>query len=184
MSRMDVDAARPHPEGPVGDGPGPRPPAGALRRRLDLSAEPGAVTVGRHFTRQALSDWNWLPDPPDPGRQTVAADILLVVSELIANASLHAGGPTELIVGIGTSSDGPVRALRLEVVDSDPTLPVPRSPHSPGLPGGHGLYIVERLSDRWGVVAGEEGKTVWAEVDVSRLDADLRPLPLPVSEPL
>ena len=155
-------------------GPLPGRPAGVRRRRLVLSGVPGAVTVGRRFTRQALADWHWTPEHPDPSRQTVVADLLLVVSELIANASLHAGGPMELIVDVSTAT----RALRIEVVDSDPTMPVPRSPHRPGLPGGHGLYIVERLSDRWGVVVGETGKTVWAEVDTARLDTDLRPLPV------
>ena len=146
-------------------------PAGV--RRLALSPDPGAVGLGREFTRQALGDWHWIPEPADPRRQTLAADILLIVSELLANAGMHAGGAVELVLYAAR----PGGALRLEVVDADPTLPSPSSPRQPGLPGGHGLHIVEQLSDRWGTVARGGGKAVWAEVDTSRLEADLAAAP-------
>ncbi|KOY56795.1 histidine kinase, partial [Streptomyces sp. XY332] len=35
--------------------------------------------------------------------------------------------------------------------------------------GGHGLHIVERLSDRWGTHVHDNGKAVWAEIEASRL---------------
>jgi hypothetical protein len=165
--------------GPAADrSDGPDGPDGPRSRRLALVGVSGPVAVGRHFTRQALADWAWIPDPPDTSRQTVAADALLVVSELIANATVHAGGPVELTVAV-TADAGGTGALRLEIVDADPAMPVMPSPHRPGLGGGHGLYIVESICDRWGVTAGDEGKTVWAEIDVSRLDADLVPPPEP-----
>ena len=178
-SRTGIDAQRSQPDGGSG-GPAADPSDGTGRseglesprsRRLSLAGVSGPVAVGRHFTRQALADWNWIPDPPDPTRQTVAGDVLLVVSELIANATVHAGGPRELVVAVDTVA----KALRLEILDAGPTLPVMPSPHRPGLGGGHGLYIVESICDRWGVIAGDEGKTVWAEIDVTRLDADLIP---------
>lgn len=42
----------------------------------------------------------------------------------------------------------------------------PRSPHRPGRPGGHGMFIVQRLCLDWGVVRHPDGtgKTVWAEL--------------------
>lgn len=167
MSQVDVGAAASEADPP------PTVPSAVAgtggRRRTDLPGTPGAVSIGRDFTRRALTDWGWLPDPPDPDRQTVAADILLVVSEILANASMHAGGARELVLDSGESTG----ALRLEVVDGDPRLPTPPKVHRPGLPGGHGLLIVEKLSDRWGVIPGPDGKTVWAEVDLSRLRADL-----------
>lgn len=83
------------------------------------------------------------------------------MSELLANAALHASGAQELILHATPA------VLRIEVLDASPLIPRPRSPHHPGLPGGHGLHIVERLSDRWGVAIRGGGKTVWAEVDSS-----------------
>jgi hypothetical protein len=165
MSRPGAGAIRPDADPPTAGGA----PAGDGRRRTDLPGTPGAVAIGREFTRRALADWGWIPDPPDLSRQTVAADILLLVSELLANAIMHAGGALELVVHPGRATG----ALRLEVIDADPTLPVPPAVHRPGHPGGHGLLIVEKLSDRWGVIPGLVGKTVWAEVDLSRLEDDL-----------
>lgn len=125
------------------------------RRRLALSGVRGHVAKGREFTRKALTDWGW------DGNET-AEDALLLVSELLTNASLHAGGCIELALTAGS-------VLRIEVFDG--TTDLPRRHPSPqrGLPGGHGLYIVERLSDRWGTRTHENGKAVWAEIEASRL---------------
>ncbi|MGW2997257.1 ATP-binding protein, partial [Streptomyces sp. NPDC001193] len=115
----------------------------------------GHVAKGRDFARQALQDWGW------DGTKT-SEDALLLVSELLTNASLHAGGCIELVVCAG-------EVLRVEVFDGSTTPP--RRDPSPqrGLPGGHGLYIVQRLSDRWGAQVHEHGKAVWAEIEASRL---------------
>lgn len=93
-------------------------------------------------------------------RRAAAEDVLLVVSELVTNACLHAEGPEELRI----SCDGKV--LRIEVSDRGSGQPAPRTPHRAGRPGGHGMFIVQRLCVDWGVVrtAGLPGKTVWAEV--------------------
>ncbi|MFD0636662.1 ATP-binding protein [Catenulispora yoronensis] len=37
--------------------------------------------------------------------------------------------------------------------------------------GGHGLYIVAKLTDRWGVEQLAEGKKVWVEFDAARFAA-------------
>ncbi|MFE2479056.1 ATP-binding protein [Streptomyces sp. NPDC059389] len=131
------------------------PSAVVQRRRLALSGVRGHVAKGRDFTRQALQDWGW------DGTKT-SEDALLLVSELLTNASLHAGGCIELVVCAG-------EVLRVEVFDGSTTPP--RRDPSPqrGLPGGHGLYIVQRLSDRWGAQVHEHGKAVWAEIEASRL---------------
>ncbi|WP_078613682.1 ATP-binding protein [Streptomyces katrae] len=125
------------------------------RRRLALSGVRGHVAKGRDFTRRALQDWGW------DGNAT-AEDALLLVSELLTNASLHAGGCIELALTAG-------EVLRIEVFDGTTTLPRRHPSPQRGLPGGHGLYIVERLSDRWGTVTHENGKAVWAEIEASRL---------------
>ncbi|WP_055588912.1 ATP-binding protein [Peterkaempfera griseoplana] len=142
------------------------PPGGQVRR-LALVGTRGVVARSRDFTRGALRDWNWLPAEDDESL-AVSEDVLLVVSELVTNACLHAGGPQELL--LHCTED----ALRIEVADANPVHPEPRKPHERGKPGGHGLHIVGRLSRDWGVVGrpsdgadGSEGhgKTVWVELD-------------------
>ncbi|MFD9307983.1 ATP-binding protein [Streptomyces sp. NPDC060048] len=125
------------------------------RRRLALRGVPGAVGKGRDFTRQALSDWGW-------GRHESAEDVLLVVSELLANAALHASGCSELVLTVGEG------ALRIDVVDDTTVPPRPRTTPRPGVPGGHGLHIVRRLCDRWGSYGHGTGKVVWAEIEAFR----------------
>lgn len=128
-------------------------------RRLRLVGVSGAVPRARDFVRQALQDWGWLPAATGDQR-AAAEDVLLVVSELVTNACLHADGPEELRVGNGPD------VLRLEVVDQGSGAPAPRNPHRAGRPGGHGMFIVQRLCLDWGVVRNPEGrgKTVWAEL--------------------
>ncbi|MFJ7272386.1 ATP-binding protein [Streptomyces sp. NPDC099050] len=130
-------------------------PTGGQRRRLALRGVRGAVAKGRDFTGEALRDWGW------DGTET-AEDALLLVSELLTNASLHADGCHELVLTAGET-------LRIEVYDGATTLPSRHPAPQRGIPGGHGLYIVERLSDRWGSHAHEHGKAVWAEIEASRL---------------
>ena len=128
-------------------------------RRLSLADVAGVVPSARDFTRRALHDWGWLPaDTAD--RRAAAEDVLLVVSELVTNACLHAGGPEELRLFRHA------KALRLEVADGGAGSPAPRTPHRAGRPGGHGMFIVQRLCLDWGVVRapGVAGKTVWAEL--------------------
>ncbi|MFF9843040.1 ATP-binding protein [Streptomyces sp. NPDC013740] len=128
-------------------------------RTLPLGAASGTVPLARDFTRQALYDWGWLP-AATADRRAAAEDVLLVVSELVTNACLHAEGPESLrvlrLAGV----------LRLEVADRGAGQPAPRTPHRAGRPGGHGMFIVQRLCRAWGIdrTPGAPGKTVWAEL--------------------
>ncbi|MEV2251224.1 ATP-binding protein [Streptomyces sp. NPDC050147] len=128
-------------------------------RRLSLNGASGIVPLARDFARQALQAWGWLP-AAGADQRAAAEDVLLVVSELVTNACLHAEGPDELWL----SSDSKV--LRIEVSDRGAGQPTPRTPHRAGRPGGHGMFIVQRLCLDWGVVRtpGVSGKTVWAEL--------------------
>jgi hypothetical protein len=152
ISRLDHGVA-----GPAGSGPS----AEGRHRSLPLPGSSGSIGLGRDFTRQVLDDREWSAGAGPPA-WTVAADAVLIVSELLTNAVLHVGGPIELEL------DSTDTALRIAVTDSDPTPPTPRPEHQPGLPGGHGLYMIEQLSDRWGVVVRDDGKTVWAELDATQ----------------
>ncbi|WNZ11018.1 ATP-binding protein [Streptomyces sp. 11x1] len=143
---------------PGGDPP-EAPAASRLPRRLDFEGESGVVPLARDFTRQALYAWGWLP-AATADQRAAAEDVLLVVSELVTNACLHAGGPAELRIGCDN------KVLRIEVSDRGTGSPAPRTPHRAGRPGGHGMFIVQRLCLDWGVVRapGASGKTVWAEL--------------------
>jgi anti-sigma regulatory factor (Ser/Thr protein kinase) len=89
-------------------------------------------------------------------------DALLLVSELVTNAVKYGPehGEIQLIVGadgermrftVHDTGAGPLPAMR----------PMDRLPHEGG---GHGLRLVDRVSDRWGV---ERGSTrVWFELDL------------------
>jgi len=147
-----VDASVPGAEGPAGS-------VGRRTRRLSFEGESGVVPLARDFARQALYAWGWLPAGTADWR-AAAEDVLLVVSELVTNACLHAEGPEELWIGVDN------KVLRIEVSDKGAGQPAPRTPHRAGRPGGHGMFIVQRLCLDWGVVRtpGTAGKTVWAEL--------------------
>lgn len=136
------------------------PGDGRQVHRIDLIDAIGVVPLARDFTRQTLYEWGWLPAVSDESR-AAAEDILLVVSELVTNACLHGGGPRELRLYRAA------KVLRMEVTDGGSGDPAPRTPHRAGRPGGHGMFIVQRLCRDWGVERspdGGPGKTVWAEL--------------------
>ncbi|PYC69037.1 ATP-binding protein [Streptomyces tateyamensis] len=126
-------------------------PPGGQRRSLRLAGLPKPVARAREFTGTALADWAW--PTSDQGR-----DIVLLVAELVANALLHANGPLELVL------DARPGRLRVEVSDGSAVMPEPRLPHRPGVPGGHGLFIVQQTADHWGAEPYGTGKRVWAEI--------------------
>ncbi|MFJ8146833.1 ATP-binding protein [Streptomyces sp. NPDC096048] len=132
---------------------------GRQGRRLSFDDQSGVVPLARDFTRQALYAWGWLPSATADQR-AAAEDVLLVVSELVTNACLHAEGPDELWITCEK------KVIRLEVSDRGTGQPTPRTPHRAGRPGGHGMFIVQRLCLDWGVVRtpGVAGKRVWAEL--------------------
>ena len=96
----------------------------------------------------------------------VEAEVLLVASELVANAVVHAHTAVELSyqadedhVQVGVR-DRSRNALRLR------SLPKPGTPAERNLrtllSGGRGLAIVDALADEWGVTQTDDGKWVWA----------------------
>ncbi|MGW0392027.1 ATP-binding protein [Streptomyces sp. NPDC003042] len=126
---------------------------------LVLDGIPDPVSRSRDFTRRALTAWHWLPAEGEAMRDA-ADDVLLLVSEVVANACLHGGGPGALVL------DCTDERLRIEVTDTNPAPPVAKTIHQvdPGRPGGHGLLIMDRLARAWGSRPGARGKCVWLEV--------------------
>ncbi|MER6997922.1 ATP-binding protein [Streptomyces sp. NPDC000410] len=112
---------------------------------------------GQDFDMDLDEDFDW-----DDERRAVAEDVLMVVSELVTNACLHAGGPTQLVLHCTAER------LRIEVTDASPVPPRPRPRADPALPGGHGLVVLGRLARAWGSVPSGSGKAVWAEIAAPR----------------
>ncbi|MFK4149598.1 ATP-binding protein [Streptomyces sp. NPDC004065] len=135
------------------------PSGGRQVRRLSFDGQSGVVPLARDFTRQALYDSGWLP-AATADQRAAAEDVLLVVSELVTNACLHAEGPDVLEITIDS------KVIHIEVSDRGTGQPAPRTPHRAGRPGGHGMFIVQRLCLDWGVLRtpGVAGKRVWAEL--------------------
>jgi anti-sigma regulatory factor (Ser/Thr protein kinase) len=123
----------------------------ATEVKLRLSSGPDAVAAARHGL-------DALAPEVEPER---LHDMRLLVSELVTNSVRHASGQSE--------------ELELEVRVSDETIHVCVTDRGPGFeaaprapeddPGsGWGLFLVEKLSDRWGVDLN--GSTqVWFEIE-------------------
>jgi anti-sigma regulatory factor (Ser/Thr protein kinase) len=111
-----------------------------------LPSAVSSVPTARHFVESILTGW---------GRTDLAWTATLLVSELAANAALHARGE-QFTVRIQLEGDG----VRLEVSDSSLRPPRQRS-YAEDATTGRGLRLVADLSDAWGVTPSTSGKTVW-----------------------
>ncbi|WP_052397807.1 ATP-binding SpoIIE family protein phosphatase [Streptomyces sp. NRRL F-5123] len=112
-----------------------------------LEPQPQTPGRARRLVRQALRRWD-LED------QLEAAELL--VSEIVTNAVRYAERPITLRL---LRTD----VLRCEVGDDAPLLP--RMRHAaPEEEGGRGLYLVNRMAQRWGATRLGAGKVVWFEL--------------------
>ncbi|MBO8194274.1 SpoIIE family protein phosphatase [Streptomyces oryzae] len=129
--------------------------------RTELPANPLAAAAARGFTRVALGRWHVGGD--------AAEDTVLLVSELVTNAVVHAGTSVELECRYAAG------VVYAEVADRHPA----RRVAAHGQEGhGHGLQLVGALAKEWGISYRRGRKTVWFQ---------LGPAPQPlelVDEPL
>ncbi|MET7679866.1 ATP-binding SpoIIE family protein phosphatase [Streptomyces sp. NPDC005423] len=147
----------------------PKAPAypGAPRPATTHAALPGsplAPGTARALVRAALREWSELGLPGTElltDRQS--DDALVVVSELVTNAVVHAGTDVELACTLAEETG----ALLVEVCDHHPS----RSPREPGVEPAHGttefgrgLRLVSTLADTWGITYRTGAKTVWARL--------------------
>ncbi|QIG44971.1 SpoIIE family protein phosphatase [Nocardioides anomalus] len=123
-------------------------------RELVLEDADTAPTQARDAVRRHLEDVGVTT-------REVVEDALLVTSELVTNAVLHAEAPVELrLVSSRTE-------LRIEVHDREASQPLRRSPDLDD-EHGRGLTIVAALSTHWGTRPSGSGKVVWAVLDADR----------------
>ena len=121
---------------------------------LQLQVEPieGAAGQARRAVRAWMAGLHLSP--------VLVDDVLLVVSELVTNAALHARTTARVVA----RWDG--EHVLIEVFDTDSRPPVILN-ESPTV-GGWGLRLVDQLSRTWGCDAGSDGKRVWAQVGETR----------------
>jgi len=104
-----------------------------------------APAEARHFAVATLNLW---------GAGDLAGDVALVVTELAANAIVHARSAFTVILSVHDD------VLRISVRDAVPL-------DGAGLRAAplHGLAVVDALASRWGVESlGNAGKTVWVDL--------------------
>ncbi len=120
------------------------------------------VGEARGFVHECLCDW---------GLGDLSTDLVLITSELVTNALIHAGSDVDL--RLRASDD----RLRLEVRDSESDPPVPAAysltdEGSARAEHGRGLFLVDALADTWHTSPNGRGKTVWLEMGIPRADAE------------
>ncbi|MFF9313868.1 ATP-binding protein [Streptomyces sp. NPDC014748] len=90
--------------------------------------------------------------------ESLANDVVLVVSELVANAIEHGQG------AVGLRLRHTVEEVRVEVTDGSPA-PARLRAASPEDEHGRGLLLVSVLARAWGV--SDDGRTTWATFRVA-----------------
>ena len=89
-------------------------------------------------------------------------DLLLLTSEVVTNAVVHAAAGTEHEVRLLLTRA--IETVRVAVVDPGPELSPRVRPLAPAVPGGLGLVLVNLLAERWGVERRDaRTKEVWFE---------------------
>ena len=122
---------------------------GALQElRAEFPAELQAPRAARRIVARALDEWDC---------QGAIDNVILLVSEVVGNAVVHAQTDVEVSVRLLRS------VIRIEVSDSSPEPLRPREVHLDA-ESGRGLQLVEQLASAWGEARTENGKVVWFEV--------------------
>ena len=152
-----------------------------LQRSVALPDTRPSAGRARAFVAEQCRQW---------GLEAISDDLTLPVSELVANAVVHAETPCLLTVSLAD------RFTEVAVSDDNPRPPILRPDRadlladidravalSPDLPAdprdrtlvvgeagtitaGRGLLIVDAIADEWGVTELSKGKTVWFRIRV------------------
>jgi serine phosphatase RsbU (regulator of sigma subunit)/anti-sigma regulatory factor (Ser/Thr protein kinase) len=127
--------------------------------RREFPPAPETAAAAREFVHDTLLSWG-VTDPSD--------DVILLVSELVTNAVIHARSSLDVTV---RRSEG---ATEVMVTDSVPERAVPQAgplsvDTSPsrenGRTGGLGLALASAIASSWGVSYGRNDKAVWFRIE-------------------
>ncbi|MFI6107035.1 SpoIIE family protein phosphatase [Streptomyces sp. NPDC051310] len=115
-----------------------------------------SVATARAFVRDTLQGW---------GYGDVVDDAVVLTSELVTNAVIHAGTAADVLCL--RTEDG----VRVEVADRYPEREVPlqgsgRAQVHPERENGRGLLLCAALASRWGVEYSPTRKQVWFQLDL------------------
>ncbi|MEU3609846.1 SpoIIE family protein phosphatase [Streptomyces sp. NPDC035033] len=114
-----------------------------------------SVAAARAFVRDTLQGW---------GHPELVDDAVVLTSELVTNAVVHAGTAADVLCLRSEDS------VRVEVADRYPEREIPvqsgRSMASPDRENGRGLLLCAALADRWGVDYSPTRKHVWFHLDL------------------
>jgi serine phosphatase RsbU (regulator of sigma subunit)/anti-sigma regulatory factor (Ser/Thr protein kinase) len=137
--------------------------------------EPAAVAAARRFVRETLNSWQL------SGHDELVADAVLLTSELVTNALVHAGTSIQLTCRLDDA------VVEVSVLDRHPARMIPDPPSGSAAadrPGGRGLLLPGALSSSWGVTYAPTAKVVWFRLGLGTLP-DRAPAAAPaVSEAL
>ncbi|WP_103501353.1 SpoIIE family protein phosphatase [Streptomyces sp. SM14] len=123
-----------------------------------------SVAAARGFVRDTLQGW---------GLDDLIDDAVVLTSELVTNAVVHAGTTAE----VRCLRDG--TGLRVEIIDRHPERELPfaqvrRGTVDTDSEGGRGLMLCAALSSRWGVEYTTSDKRVWFRLDEPALPVGTR----------
>jgi anti-sigma regulatory factor (Ser/Thr protein kinase) len=124
---------------------------------VELPAEASSAAAARAAVR-SLVVGSGSQGTPRPDQQALDR-VLLLTSEVVTNAILHARTPLRLTASV---DNGQVRVC---VYDSLRLLPRVRS-YRADAGTGRGMHLVAALADQWGVEETSGGKCVWFTVVV------------------
>ncbi|MFB6842852.1 SpoIIE family protein phosphatase [Streptomyces sp. NPDC056361] len=130
-----------------------------ITARATASFEPvgRSVAAARAFVRDTLQGW---------GHPELVDDAVVLTSELVTNAVIHAGTSAEVLC---LRSDD---SIRVEVADRYPEREIPvqsgRSLGNPDRENGRGLLLCAALAHRWGVDYSPTRKHVWFHLDLAQ----------------
>ncbi|UUS34023.1 ATP-binding protein [Streptomyces changanensis] len=131
--------------------PGPSPSHDTVE--VFLPSAPPYVGMSRRIAAGAMERWGGIP--PE-----VAADTVLIVSELMTNAVQHGGG-ADSPQAVGLRMEHRDGQLLVEVTDNS-SEPARRKVARETATNGRGLHLVEKLAAAWGT--SNTNHTTWARV--------------------
>ena len=123
--------------------------------------ELAAAAAARRFVRDTLRLWDLTGR--SARQDELVDDAVLLTSELVTNAVLHAGTPVQVTCRL--VGDQPDAAVEIAVLDRRPAQLHPDVPHTAAeaaeRTSGRGLKLPSELASAWGVTYARAAKAVW-----------------------